>query len=213
MKVAIYCRVSTDDKGQDPKSQLEKCRDYCRLHNHSIIGEFLEEGVTGDSFYYDRPEGKKLQELIDRNKIEGIVCFSLDRFSRQNPMKILPLLNTLKDRGVTFVSSTEPIFNLEGNFSEPMRYMLSWFSNYFLIQHKIKVRSGLDKAKKYGTRSGKAIGRERKADYNKILELHNKGISISQIARDLKYSKSSVWCAIDSSKRSLSEHINKKESS
>jgi len=211
MKIAIYCRVSTDDKGQDPKVQLDKCRDYCKLHDHIIVAEILEEGISGDTFYYDRPEGKKLSELIEKNKIEGIVCFSIDRFSRQNPMKILPLLNSLKDRGIKFISVTEPVFNMEGQFSEPMRYMLSWFSNYFLVQHKIKVLSGMQRAKDKGTKSGKAIGRERKADYTRIVELHNQGRSISQIARELNYNKSSVKNAIDSSKRDVSEHSNNEE--
>ena len=30
MKVAIYARVSTDDKGQDPLNQLLELREFCR---------------------------------------------------------------------------------------------------------------------------------------------------------------------------------------
>lgn len=206
MKVAIYCRVSTDDKGQDPKVQLDKCLQYCELQSHKVMASFMDEGISGDTWYYDRPKGKELHNLIESNKIEGVVCFSIDRFSRQNPMKILPLLDHLKNSGVLFISVTEPVFNLESEFSSPMRYMLTWFSNYFLTQHKKKVNAGLDKAKKDGTKSGKPIGRERKTDYSKILELHIKGYSLSKIAKELQISKGSVHNAIKtSSKVSLIE--------
>lgn len=196
MKVAIYCRVSTDDKGQDPQVQLEKCKSYCNLQGHDVVESFIDEGITGDSFYYDRPSGSKLDVLIQKGKIEGIVCFSIDRFSRQNPMKILPLLNSLRSKGIVFLSVTEPIFNMESEFAEPMRYMLAWFSSYFLVQHKKKVNAGLDKARQFGTKSGKAIGKPRKADYDLIRTRFNDLHSVSAVARELNVSKGSVHNAL-----------------
>ncbi len=196
MKVAIYVRVSTDDKGQDPMVQLYKCRSYCENQGHEIIKEFIDEGVSGDTYYYDRPNGKKLEQLINKNKIQGIICFAIDRFSRQSPLKILPLLTHLRSKGIVFASVTEPIFNMESEVSEPMRYFYTWFNNYFLKQHKIKVKAGIEKAQKYGTKSGKTIGRERKANYDLIINLHQQGKNISNIARELKINKSSVFHAI-----------------
>lgn len=201
MKVAIYCRVSTDDKGQDPEVQLGKCRQYCSLHNHNIISEFIDEGVTGDSFYYDRPEGKKLYSLIEKQKVDGIVCFTMDRFSRQSPVKVLQLLQQFNDRGMKIISVSEPIFNMDGELSEPMRYLVAWFNNYFLKQHKVKVVAGMQKAKQYGTKSGKPIGRERKADYNQILNRYEVLKSISAVARELGCSKSSIKHCLDLEKR------------
>lgn len=198
MKVAIYARVSTDDKGQDPQVQIEKCRKYCELYNHQIVGEFVDMGVSGDTYYYDRPEGKKLYELVKSNKVDAIIVFSIDRFSRQNPVKILNLINNLNIKGIKFISVTEPIFNMESEYAEPMRFMLSWFSNYFLVQHKKKVSAGIEKAKKFGTKTGNPIGRRRVADYEKITELWKRGFSISKISKMLNCSKSSVKNAISS---------------
>lgn len=62
MRVCIYLRVSTDDKDQDPLVFLDKCRDYCRLHNHSIVKEIQDEGISGDTWYFDRPGGKELEK-------------------------------------------------------------------------------------------------------------------------------------------------------
>lgn len=201
MKAAIYCRVSTDDKGQDPKVQLDKCRQYCEMHQHQIIEEFLDEGVSGDTFYYERLNGKRLHDSIKSNKVDCLVVFALDRFSRQSPLTILPMLNHLKDQGIKFISVTEPIFNMESEFAEPMRYMLSWFANYFLKQHKTKVEAGIKKARKYGTKSGKSIGRERKADYEKIKESYLLTQSMSATAKQLGINKSSVFNALKRFKR------------
>ena len=38
MKVAIYARVSTSDKDQDPETQLIHLRDYCMLRDGKYIG-------------------------------------------------------------------------------------------------------------------------------------------------------------------------------
>jgi hypothetical protein len=36
MRVAIYARVSTDDKGQDPENQLRELRAWCVNSGHTI---------------------------------------------------------------------------------------------------------------------------------------------------------------------------------
>lgn len=200
MKVIIYCRVSTDDKGQDPKVQLDKCRQFCQFNNYEIIGEFLDEGVSGNTYYYDRPEGSRMQSIIKRYENTqvglGIVCFAVDRFSRQDPIRLLPLIKDLKDHNILFISVTEPVFNMAGSMAQPMQYLLTWFSSYFLEQHITKVKAGMDKARLKGTKSGKAIGKPRKANYELIQQLHKEGKSISSIAKELTVSKSSVSNAI-----------------
>ena len=41
-RVAIYARVSTLDKGQDPQTQLHQLRQYADLRKFDIIGEFVD---------------------------------------------------------------------------------------------------------------------------------------------------------------------------
>jgi DNA invertase Pin-like site-specific DNA recombinase len=40
MRVAIYARVSTDDKGQDPENQLRELRDWVNNSGHIISREY-----------------------------------------------------------------------------------------------------------------------------------------------------------------------------
>ena len=200
MKVVIYARVSTDDKGQDPQVQLDKCRQFCKFNEYEVIGEFVDEGISGNTYYYDRPKGKEMYSIIRRYENTqiglGIVCFAVDRFSRQDPIRLLPLIKDLKDKNILFISVTEPVFNMAGSMAQPMQYLLTWFASYFLEQHVTKVKAGMDKAKIKGTKSGLAIGKPRRADYELIRKMSEEGKSISAIAKELTVSKSSVSNAI-----------------
>jgi len=188
MRVFLYARVSTDDKEQTPESQLMKCREYAHIHNHKILGEYADIGVSGDSLIWDRPAGKNAKaSFIDSNKVDGIIVFSVDRYSRESPIKVLQQIAHLKERGIKFISITEPPFNMDSEFAEPLQYMLTWFSNWFLVQHKKKVRAGMDRAKTKGTRSGKPIGRPKLSGWykNRIREYHAQGVSMKKIAKEL----------------------------
>ena len=190
MKVALYARVSTDDKGQDPEVQFMRCRDYCKYHNHEIVAEYKDEGITGDSLIWERPAGLQLKETLDSGKAKGLVIFSVDRYSRQDPVKVLQQIEYLEQQGIKFISVTEPVFDMSGEFSQPIRYFLTWFSNYFLLQHQKKVKGGMDKARVKGTKSGKAIGRPKLAGWhrNRILELRSQNFSMRKIAQELDLS-------------------------
>ena len=41
MRIALYARVSTDDKGQDPENQLRQLRQWCA--GHEIIHEYIDQ--------------------------------------------------------------------------------------------------------------------------------------------------------------------------
>jgi hypothetical protein len=46
MRVAIYARVSTEDKGQDPENQLRDLRAWCADSGHDLVGEYVDR-VSG----------------------------------------------------------------------------------------------------------------------------------------------------------------------
>lgn len=184
MKVALYARVSTDDKDQDPERQLMKCRNYCEIHDHTIIGEWSEHH-TGDSDPFKRPEcARALASGAD-----AVVIYSMDRLTRQHPVKVIRLIQDLKDSGVKVVSITEPAFNMEHDLSEVMLFLIGWFNNYFLKKLKRDIKSGMDKAKA----SGKHIGRP-SVKFNKYraIELLRSGMSQRKVAEELGVSLATI---------------------
>ena len=73
MRVAIYARVSTDDKGQDPENQLRELRAWCVNSGHVISREYVEHesgwrGTDGES--------NSLRCSTTRQKGNSIACCS-----------------------------------------------------------------------------------------------------------------------------------------
>jgi len=79
---AIYCRVSTDNQereGTSLQTQLENCLNYCQDKSYDVSYRF-SEAYSGLSL--ERPELDKLRELVRTEAIDVLVCYSLDRLSR-----------------------------------------------------------------------------------------------------------------------------------
>ncbi len=47
MNAALYARVSTRDKEQDPEMQLAELREFAVKRGWEIVGEFVDVGVSG----------------------------------------------------------------------------------------------------------------------------------------------------------------------
>jgi len=186
VKVFVYARCSTDDMGQNPESQLLACRNFAALYKHEVVGEFIDNGVSGDTVIWQRPAGKQLDAALKAGKAQGLICFSVDRFSRQNPFKVNELLQGIKREGVTFISVSEPIFSSDNEFSEVMQFMMTWFGAYYLTKQKKAIKTGIVRFKATNGRWGRKplSGWHRK----RVIEARKQGKSIRAIASELELS-------------------------
>jgi DNA invertase Pin-like site-specific DNA recombinase len=57
MRVAIYGRVSTDDKGQDPENQLRQLREWYERMGYPIVREYVEHESGGKGVEYRKQLG------------------------------------------------------------------------------------------------------------------------------------------------------------
>jgi len=48
MRVALYARVSTDDKGQDPELQLVPMREHVAARGWELVGEYVDHASAKD---------------------------------------------------------------------------------------------------------------------------------------------------------------------
>lgn len=189
MNVTIYARVSTDDKEQDPERQVMKCKQYCELHNHNIIAERVEH-QSGDS----NPFVRDAFAAVLNDKPEAIVIYEISRFSREHPSTVMRRLQELKDMGIKIISITEPAFNMEGEMSDLLQYIMAWFNNYYLSNLKRNIKSGMEKARLKGTKSGKPIGRAKaKFNMHRAYELlFNESKSQRFVANELNVSLATI---------------------
>ena len=81
MKVAIYARVSTHDKDQNPETQLRPLREHLAgLKGVSVLGEFIDKAGADD--LRGRREWRRLLDLALSGKADLIVVWKLDRAFR-----------------------------------------------------------------------------------------------------------------------------------
>ena len=112
MKAAIYCRVSTDNQEREGTSlhtQLENCLKYCESKGYDVSNRF-SEAYSGLSL--GRPELDKLRELVRDEQMDVIVCYSLDRLSR-DPGHGVIIIQELEKHGVKLETVTEDVDNSE----------------------------------------------------------------------------------------------------
>lgn len=191
-KVAIYYRVSTDRQDLDSqKTAVEKwINDLPTARQPRQVSVFQDEGISGKTI--KRPGFQALLDAAYQKKIDTIIVYRLDRFSRHATTAIRLLLN-LDEQGVAFISVTQPVLNL-GHENPFRRTMLAAFAEIAEIERETivaRVRSGLDAARKKGVRLGPPI----KISPEKRLaaeQLKASGLSYKAIAKHLDLSVGTI---------------------
>jgi DNA invertase Pin-like site-specific DNA recombinase len=81
-RVAIYARVSTDDKGQDPENQLRQLRAWCERMGYAVTGEYVEHESGGKSADHRKQLAQVFADA-SRRDFDMLLVWALDRFSRE----------------------------------------------------------------------------------------------------------------------------------
>ena len=186
MRVGIYARVSTDDKGQDVENQLIQLREYCRVKGYTIYKEY-KEYITGTG-KKDRPVFQEMMSDAKRRKFDILLVWSYDRFSRAGLKDIRYIMN-LNEWGVKFVSYQESFLDTTSDMGELLLPIFAWIAKQEAKKISERTKAGLVRARM----QGKQIGRAKlSVDDQKIIEMKQKGLSLRQIAKELNISHVSV---------------------
>ena len=70
-KVAIYCRISKDNMGQDVDRQIHEVREYCNRMDYEIVEEYSDEGFARTT--RNRPALDKLLKDARQRKFKLVV--------------------------------------------------------------------------------------------------------------------------------------------
>ena len=105
MRVGLYARVSTTN-GQSPEMQFLELRDYCSRRNWTVIGEYVDTGISGAK--ESRPALNRLMADVHRRKIDVVCCWKIDRFGRSLKHLVLALAD-LESCGVAFIAVQDAI--------------------------------------------------------------------------------------------------------
>jgi len=184
--VAIYARVSTDDKGQDVENQLSQLRSYCASKGYSVYKEF-SENITGTG-KKRRPEFEEMMEDARKRKFDILLVWSYDRFSRAGLKDIRHILQ-LNELGVKFISFQESFLDTTSEMGELLLPIFAWIAKQEAKKISERTKAGLQRA----VREGKSLGRPKSLlEMEKMLSLKQQGKSLGEIAKELGTSKETV---------------------
>ncbi|WP_234447066.1 recombinase family protein [Virgibacillus salexigens] len=107
-KVAIYCRVSTEEQASEGYSidaQLDLLRQYAKLYGWQVSHEYIDEGISGKSIK-GRPAMQRLVSDIEKEEFQAVLVWKISRLSR-NMLDTLVLLDKFEKYNVKFISYSE----------------------------------------------------------------------------------------------------------
>ncbi|MBH8559864.1 recombinase family protein [Hymenobacter negativus] len=187
MRVAIYARVSTKDKGQTTDNQLPDLRRYAEVQGWHIYKEYAEQESGGTA---NRSQFQKLFADAHQRKFDMVLFWSLDRFSREGVLPTLQHLNLLQSYGVGFKSYTEQYLDSTGIFKDAVISILAVVAKQERVRLSERTKAGLARTKAKGT----VLGRKSAAPnvIEEIQRLSKEGRSERAIALELGVSKGVV---------------------
>jgi DNA invertase Pin-like site-specific DNA recombinase len=180
MKVAIYARVSTKDKGQSTDNQLPDLRRYAEVLGYTLYKEYAEEESGGTA---NRNQFKQLFADAHQRKFDLVLFWSLDRFSREGASATLQYLNTLESYGVGFKSYTEQYLDSTGIFKEAVISILAPVAKQERVSLSERTRAGIERAKSKGTKLVKPGLNQEQID--QVRRLKGGGMSNYAIAKSM----------------------------
>ena len=151
LRVAAYCRVSTDSE-----EQINSYKNQLAFYTEKINGKtewkfagiYADEGITGTSMKH-REDFKRMLRACREGRIDLILCKSVSRFGR-NSVDVLRTIRALRERGIGVVFEKEGVDTRTMN-SELILAFHSAFSQSESESIRENVSRGLRMAYEQGT--------------------------------------------------------------
>ena len=184
-RAAIYVRVSTGTRTRDagafeqnPDVQGMPLRQLAAQRGWIVVNVYSDR-ISGAK--ENRPGLKTVMDDARRGAFDVLLVWRFDRFARSIEQLVLALAE-FKALGIDFVSCQEAL-----DTSTPMgKAMFTIIGAMAELERNVireRVVSGLEYARKHGTKSGNAIGRPKAVfDRAKVAELRDAGESWRDIA-------------------------------
>jgi DNA invertase Pin-like site-specific DNA recombinase len=158
--------------------QLSELREYGARRGWQIVGEYVDEGVSGSR--ERRPQLDRLMADAHRRKFDLIAVWKIDRFGRS----LKHLVNALADLdslGVAFVSLRDNI-DLSTPSGRLMFQIIGAMAEFEKSLIQERVRAGLRNAVARGVR----LGRPRTSvDADQIARMRGSGASWREISEQM----------------------------
>ncbi|MDE3234548.1 MAG: recombinase family protein [Bacteroidota bacterium] len=148
-KVALYCRVSTND--QDTANQELRLIDYAKERN---LNYDLYKEV--ESTRKTRPIKQEMLSRLRKKEYDAVIVYKLDRYARSSAELILEV-KELFNKGVAFISISESL-DFSTASGKLHFQILSAFAEFERELIRERTIEGLKRVKIQGSRLGRPKG-------------------------------------------------------
>ncbi len=201
LKVAAYCRVSTEQEEQQNSYQVQISY-YTDLINRkkewTLAGIFADEGISGTQAR-KRPEFLKMIRQCRKKKIDLVITKSISRFAR-NTVDCIEYVRELKNLGIgvifekeninTLTMTSEFMISLYGSFaqaeSESISKNVTWGMQKAYAEGKVAIQYSKLLGYKKGKDNKPEIVPEEAETIKLIYELFLDGYSMTKIKKTLE---------------------------
>lgn len=193
MKV-LYTRVSTNNQHLDRQLENEKEFDVV----------IKEKGVSGSIPFWERPNTKKLRQLLMEGKVSEIHTHSIDRLGR-NLKDILITIDEIHSYGVPIHITSQGLITYDvdsGKVSPTTQLLLSVMGSVSQMERDL-IRERISHSLSVKKMNGELLGRKsgsvetvetflNKPKSKRIRKLLDKGYSVREISRIVEVGTSLV---------------------
>lgn len=188
MRVALHARVSTN-KDQTTENQLIALRDWAKGRGHIVVGEYIDQGISGVKGRDKRPGLDEVMKAATLGQVDMVAITALDRLRRslQHLITLVAELEALKVDLFVYnmaLNTSTPVgqlmFNVMGSLAQFEREMI-----------RERTLLGLERAK----RQGKKLGRPKVSSVTerRIVDMLQSGVSVNKIMRINRVGASAVY--------------------
>ena len=157
MRIALYARVNTRDRDQDPETQLHRLCQVATQHpDGNVVGEYVDTASAND--LRDRSTWRRLLDDAAKRRLDAVRVFKIDRaFRSEKPMH--DTLAVWDPLGVGFLSAQEG-FDTTTALGRLLLNPLTSLAEFELELIRERVTAGMERAQP----QGKAVGRPKRTD-------------------------------------------------
>lgn len=174
MRIALYARVSTRDKDQNPETQLLRLRDFTAGHSDwHITKEYVDVASANDLGH--RTAWQALNDDAIKHRFDAVLVFKLDRAFR-SVKHMHDTLAVWDPLHIGFLSAQEG-FDTTTALGRLLLNLLASLAEFELEMIRERVNAGMDRARRQGKRIGrpKGIDPQKQARMARVLPLLQSG--------------------------------------
>ena len=155
MKIAIYCRVSTEEQNADKQEDI--CRRYCEKNGWEIYKVYKDimSGINKS-----RPKFNELLEDMRMSSFDCIMVTKLDRMGR-SLQHLLSMFDEFKRRHIQFIAVTQNI-DTTSSMGQLQLHIMGAFAEFERNIISERTKEGLQRAIGVGKRGKDKIPRKRR---------------------------------------------------